>query len=75
MDLTLNNIRAEILCDAIRSKDLNDLQIAEITRYVFSRLFFDTIMKVLTMTIDYQEVYKIMKSESFAMATPLQHLN
>lgn len=73
--LTLNNIRAEIIGDAINDKNINDLQLAQITRFVFSSVYFEHFDQLLRKTVDYMKVYAYMKNISYSIITPQSKLN
>lgn len=72
---TLSKIRYEIIKHAVNDKRLNNLQLSEITKYVFSSIFFVNFDEMTTITMDYQILYDYMKKESYSMVTPKHKLN
>lgn len=74
-NLELNSVRGNILFDAVHDNDINNLQLAEITRHVFSQMFFEKYFKLLYKTQDLEEVMATLKESAFSMATSNQHLN
>lgn len=74
-NLELNNVRGNILFDAVHHYDINNLQLSEITRHVFSQIFFDKYIRLLYENQNPEEVMNILKESAFSMVTANQHLN
>lgn len=73
--LTLNNIRAEIIGDAVNDKRINNLQLSEVARFVFGSAYFEIFDNLLRKTLDYNTVYKEMKRETYLRITRQENLN
>lgn len=74
-NLTLDEVRARLTENAVCNPDLNDLQLAQITRFIHSQGLFEKYVALVLEDIPSSIIVKVLTDLSQAIAIKKEHLN